>query len=200
MCPAPPPPDAPLPAPDDAPLVVTLALDAGTQAWLDALRRTHFPPERLVVGAHVTLFHALPGARRPEVQAVLADVAAAMPPFEVMFAAWRSLGRGVAADVESAALVALRGGIARAFAGALTRQDAQGYRPHATVQNKVEPDVARATLAHLVATETLPRTGHAEGLDLWRYRGGPWEAVAHYGFGGAGGRPSAPSPPRPDAA
>ena len=51
------------------PLILTLMLDAGTQAWLEALRRAHFPPGRNLVPAHVTLFHALPGA---EGDAVLA--------------------------------------------------------------------------------------------------------------------------------
>lgn len=194
---------------DPAPLVVTLALDADTQAWLDALRRAHFPPERLVVGAHVTLFHALPGARIDAVSEAIAEAAAGIPCFEVAGAAWRSLGRGVALSIDSPPLVALRARLARTFGGLLTGQDAQGYRPHATVQNKVTPDVARATLAHLTAFEPLPRYGHAEGLDLWRYRGGPWEAVARYGFGAvpgdapgetSGAAPPAPSPPRPAAA
>ena len=46
------------------PLVVTLALDDDAQARLDALRRTHFPSDRNVVPAHVSLFHALPGEHR----------------------------------------------------------------------------------------------------------------------------------------
>ena len=45
---------------DTDPLVLTLLLDADTQAWLDSLRRAHFPPERNLVPAHVTLFHACP--------------------------------------------------------------------------------------------------------------------------------------------
>ena len=46
------------------PLILTLALDGATFAPLDALRRPHFPPERNLVPAHLTLFHALPGAER----------------------------------------------------------------------------------------------------------------------------------------
>jgi len=47
----------------DDPLVLTLALDAASEAWLQALRDAHFPPARNVVPAYVTLFHALPGAQ-----------------------------------------------------------------------------------------------------------------------------------------
>lgn len=43
------------------PLIVTLALDEQAQARFDALRSRHFPPDRNVLDAHVTLFHALPG-------------------------------------------------------------------------------------------------------------------------------------------
>jgi hypothetical protein len=49
------------------PLVLTLGLDAIATARFEALRRAHFPPDRLVVGAHLTLFHALPGQHEPDV-------------------------------------------------------------------------------------------------------------------------------------
>lgn len=62
---------------DDRPLVVTLALDEATQQWFDALRSQHFPRTR--VGAHLTLFHALPGALHDEVRRVLAGVAGRTP-------------------------------------------------------------------------------------------------------------------------
>src|SRR5215217_6904909 len=61
------------------PLVLTLALDAATAAWLEALRRAHFPPERNLVPAHVTLFHALPGEAIAAVRAALAEECAALP-------------------------------------------------------------------------------------------------------------------------
>ena len=44
------------------PLVLTLVLDAQSFAFFDGLRRRHFPPERNVIAAHLTLFHALPGS------------------------------------------------------------------------------------------------------------------------------------------
>jgi hypothetical protein len=59
------------------------------------------------------LFHALPGA---EVERVLADMhrACARPVPVLRVGAPRSLGRGVAYAIESAELVALRAGLARA--------------------------------------------------------------------------------------
>ena len=48
---------------DPAPLIITAALDDGAFDWFDGLRQTHFPRHRNVVPAHLTLFHALPGAQ-----------------------------------------------------------------------------------------------------------------------------------------
>lgn len=169
---------------DVPPLIVTLALDPDTSAWLDALRRAHFPSERNVVPGHITLFHALPGALEPQVAERLAALTASASPFPAAFPGLRFLGRGVALRVESPELAAVRGRLAQQFADHLTPQDAQGYRPHATLQNKVSPDEARATMARLQTT-FAPRTGQVDGLDLWRYRGGPWEAAGTFRFGAA---------------
>ena len=155
------------------PLILTLALDEESQARFDALRTTHFPPERNRVGAHVTLFHALPDAL-----GVREDVrrAAAVPGFDVRVARLRSLGRGVAYVLESAELTALRRDLASAWAPLLTPQDRQAHAPHVTVQNKVTPARARALLAELSAG-FVPYDVRATGLAVWRYLGGPWEHV-----------------------
>ena len=54
-----------------------------------------------------------------------------------------NLGRGVAIRIESPDLAAIRERLADAFAPLLTPQDAAGWRPHVTVQNKVERAAAR---------------------------------------------------------
>lgn len=164
------------------PLIVTALFDADSQAELDARRRRWFPAGRRVVGAHLTLFHALPGARIDEVSAVLDEVTARAP-FAAAIGAPVSLGRGVAHPVDAPGLAEVHGRIARAFAGDLTRQDAQSLRAHVTVQNKVDPDTARATLAELTA-EHVPWTATITGLGLWHYRGGPWEAAGEFAFRG----------------
>jgi 2'-5' RNA ligase len=163
------------------PLIVTADLDPGAMAFLDGLRRAHFPPERNHLAAHVTLFHALPGEREDAVAADLA-AAAARPAFDVAVTGVRLLGRGVAYTLESAELAALRDRLAGAWAPWLTPQDRQRHAPHVTVQNKVEPAVARALHARLQAAFT-PERVPATGLGLWRYLGGPWERVAGYPFG-----------------
>jgi 2'-5' RNA ligase len=162
------------------PLIVTLLLDGAAQERFDRLRTAHFPPERNVIAAHVTLFHALPGEHLDAVRSELAD-AADRPAFDIAVTGVRFLGRGVAYALESSEVAALRGGLASAWQPWLTPQDRQRQAPHVTVQNKVQPDVARALHERLRA-EFVPWTVRARGLGLWRYLGGPWEAVAELPF------------------
>ncbi|GAA4861060.1 2'-5' RNA ligase family protein [Actinomycetospora straminea] len=165
---------------DTDPLIVTALFDAASQDELDARRRRWFPAGRRVVGAHLTLFHALPGARVGEVAAALDEVTD-RPPIAATIEAPISLGRGVAHPVDAPGLADVHTAIARRFAGDLTRQDQQRLRAHVTVQNKVDPPTARATLAELTATHR-PWSATITGLGLWRYRGGPWDAAGEYLF------------------
>ncbi len=163
------------------PLIVTLLLEEEAQRRFDRLREAHFPPERNHLAAHVTLFHALPGEHLATVDADLA-AAAARPAFDVEVTGVRSLGRGVAYTLASADLAQLRAGLAAAWAPWLTPQDRQRHAPHVTVQNKVDPAVARELHASLAAAFE-PGSVPARGLGLWRYLGGPWEPVAEHPFG-----------------
>ena len=92
-----------------------------------------------------------------------------------------SLGRGVAVRILSPQLVALRGELTDAFHGVLTPQDAAGWRPHVTIQNKVTGDQARDLRARLSGTFG-PRRIEVVGLAAWWYRGGPWEPLARFAF------------------
>ena len=168
---------------DDArPLIVTARFDSATFVQLDALRRAHFPPARNFIPAHLTLFHALPGERASEVRDMLRALTVQQGACALDFTALRSLGRGVAFDVQAPALVALRQRLARSFQDALTPQDAGGFRPHVTIQNKVSPDDARALLDKLRAA-FAPWSGKATGLLMWRYLGGPWALEGEFPFG-----------------
>ena len=163
-------------------LIVTAELGTEDFAWLDALRRKHFPPERNLLGAHLTMFHALPPSAETEVRTRLGRFAADRAP-----AAWIegliNLGGGVAYRVVSDDLDRIRRELAEVFSGLLSAQDAGGWRPHVTIQNKVPPKAARALQVE------LERSFHARplairGLGLHRYLGGPWEPLAIYPFRG----------------
>ena len=159
----------------EPPLVVTLQLDEQAQQHFEALRREHFPPDRLQVGAHLTLFHALPGEH---LMSVLQDLHALAPPsFPLSVTRVRPLGRGVVYELRAPQLQQLHGELTRRWAPWLTRQDAQPLSAHVTVQNKVTPEAARALLIELSAG-FVPYEVQAVALRLWRYLGGPWELLA----------------------
>ena len=165
----------------DAPLILTLGLHADDQARFERLRTLHFPADRNLIPAHVTLFHHLPGREIEAVQRALEQQCATVPPFEATAAGLRFLGRGVAYSLASPVLTTLRANLATQWREWLTLQDQQGYRPHVTIQNKATPEAARALHRNLEAAFT-PFTVRAEALLLWRYLGGPWEAVGRSAF------------------
>ena len=93
------------------------------------------------------------------------------------------LGGGVAFRVVSTELDRLRGELTDHFHGLLSAQDAGGWRPHVTIQNKVPSKKARALKARL-ERDFRPRPLGISGLGLHRYLGGPWEKLAIYPFRG----------------
>lgn len=162
---------------NDKTYILTAELDDASFAWLDALRRQHFPPERNLLSAHLTMFHRLCDAQIERLQ----DVAMPAEPIELNFDSLRFLGSGVAVNVRSPDLERLRRDIAGAVGGELSRQDGQRWTPHVTVQNKVAAETAKALFAALHETFT-PRAGQATALLVWEYLGGPWRLVRRVAF------------------
>ena len=167
----------------EQPLILTLGLHAEDQARFERLRALHFPAGRNMIPAHVTLFHHLPGLEFGAIQRTLEYQCATLPPFVVTASGLRFLGRGVAYSLEAPELTTLRAELARQWRDWLTPQDRQGYRPHVTIQNKAAPEAARALFQDMQAA-FAPFTVRAEAVLLWRYLGGPWEALGRYAFGG----------------
>ena len=164
-----------------APIILTALFGREDQAWFDAQRRAHFPPERNQLAAHLTLFHHLPPGVADEVKHRLTQETRGVPAPDARLAGVFSLGRGVAYRIDSPSLAATRARLADAFAGLLTPQDQAGWRAHVTVQNKVAPAEAKALLATLSAG-LHPRPIAVAGLAAWWYRGGPWEPLSRHMF------------------
>lgn len=164
-------------------LIVTAELAPADFARFDALRRRYFPPERNVLSAHLTMFHALPPSSEAEVRRDLARLALRQRP-RATVAGLMNLGGGVAYRIASEDLEQIRGDLADRFRGLLTAQDAAGWRPHITIQNKVSAGDAARLKAEL-EKHFEPRTLVVSGLGLHRYLGGPWEPIATYTFRGA---------------
>ena len=164
------------------PLIVTAELSAPDLAWLDALRRHHYPVARNHLPAHLTMFHALPPSLEPEAQRRLARAADQAPP-RAMVAGLMDLGGGVAFRIISEDLDRIREDLAADLHGMLSAQDSSGWRPHVTVQNKVSNREAQALLEALKAGFE-PRPFGIRGLALHRYLGGPWETLKTWPFRG----------------
>jgi 2'-5' RNA ligase len=157
--------------------ILTLTLDQAAHAFFNEKRQQYFPPAINYLSAHLTLFHKLPV--HPDTVAALANLQ--FPAFQIEVTGLRNLGNGVAYRVESEPLNQLHNQLKSIFAGQLSPQDSQGYRPHVTVQNKVSSDQAKQLLLDLTADFT-PFTAHALGLDLWEYLGGPWSHYQSFPF------------------
>lgn len=168
---------------DGAPFIVSALFGPEDFAWLDELRRAHFPPERNQIAAHLTLFHHLPPSVEAELRRRLAAATRHQPKPPAMVAGIMNLGRGVALRIESPVLQSIREELASAFTGLLTPQDQAGWRPHVTIQNKVTPEEARTLREGMVASFRA-RPLEIAGLAAWHYRGGPWELLSRHPFAG----------------
>ena len=161
-------------------LIVTAELGSDDFAWLDRLRRKHYPSECNQVPAHLTIFRALPLSAEAELRSRLAQLAKWKRP-----AAWiegvMDLGGGAAFRIASVDLDRIRRELASDLHGLLSAQDSAGWRPHVTIQNKVALKAARALIREL-RSGFRPRPIEIAGLGLHRYLGGPWERAAVYPF------------------
>lgn len=166
----------------DAPIVVTATFGPEDAAWLNRARKASFPPERNYLEAHLTLFHHLAPSLAGELAQALSTETRGVAQPRAQVTQVISLGRGTAYRVASGDLDAIRRRLAERFAAMLVPQDARGWRPHVTIQNKVEPAQAKALQNELSAT-FRPRPLAIRGLAAWWYRGGPWEPIREHRFG-----------------
>jgi 2'-5' RNA ligase len=156
----------------DASYILTLKLDDASFELLQSWRTRYFPPERNHLPAHLTLFHTLSALQIENLQAQWAALAT-REPMELRYVAPRLLGGGVAINVESPGLVAMRTRLMNAMSGAYTRQDQQPFRAHVTIQNKVPAAQARELFVHH-QMQFKPWSGRAQAVLVWEYLGGPW--------------------------
>ncbi|RDW66210.1 hypothetical protein BP6252_09845 [Coleophoma cylindrospora] len=169
------------------PLIITLRLNAATEAILTALRTRYFPRQLNHLSSHITLFHALPGTSQHLVSHQLQHVTSAMAAFTVQVSSPFAMGKkGVALNVVSSDIGSLHKQLLDAWKAekiALTSQDDNVKKhAHVTVQNKVGEEVARKTLGELTA-QWEPKMATAEGLRLWRYeQGGEWTFLEEFRF------------------
>ncbi len=159
------------------PLILTAQIAEHDIAPFNDLRQQHFPPERNVLKAHITMFHRLPGEYRDRIVRELTRVGGETPGFTAEARRLRHLGAGVALEIGSSELEAMRARLRVAFAPWLGPQDMQVWRPHITIQNNVDRQTADRLYRELQASYQ-PLPVRITGLDLWDYLGGPWQHAA----------------------
>ena len=160
--------------------MATLAIDASVQRYFNQLRQQHFPAERNYIDAHLTLFHALPD--QPHILKDLKELAENQEPFDVTAQTIVSLGNGTAFKITSPELPVLHQKLQKKWFEFLTNQDRQKRNFHVTIQNKVESRIAKQLQADM-APGFNPFSFTVQGIQLWRYHGGPWEYLTKFEFG-----------------
>lgn len=152
--------------------IVTLVIDDESFRYLNDLRQAHFPAEKNFLNAHITLIHNLP------LHFLLGfawDRHLTGNAFPILFGKPYFLGKGTAITVESEILTKMHQGIKNdpAINKLLSNQDRALSRLHVTIQNKVDPKIAKEFFHHF-SQHFEPFYGQGIGLDIWRYDGGPW--------------------------
>lgn len=172
----------------DIPLILTARIEPGDLEPFDALRKLHFPPDRNLLTAHLTMFHRLPGEKKADLLQGLVEASADTGPMVADVSGVRHLGAGVAFRVDSPELHLLHARLKARFQPYLNPQDQQRWQPHITVQNKVAREKADALFRQL--SDGFERQKLAiGGVDLWLYLGGPWRHETFMPFGRATGEP-----------
>jgi len=156
------------------PLILTARIDKMDLAPFNSLRQQHFPPDRNVLAAHVTIFHRLPGEHLAQIQRFLDDIAVTQAPFFMDVTGVVHFGAGVAFAINSAELDNVHARLRAQFMPWLGGQDLRNWQPHITVQNKVRQQRADA-LHRRLSQEFVPTKIKVTGVDLWRYISGPWK-------------------------
>lgn len=164
------------------PLIITLQLDAVSQAFFNAQRKAYFPANANYLDAHVTLFYRLPSAETL-IRETLINVASQQHPFSLQVTRLQHIGNGVVYVLESEELKVLHRNLQTVFAPWLIKQDQQTLRPHITIQNKVT--AFKSLQLHRQLSETFtPFAIQATGICTWKYLKGPWKAIEAFAFTG----------------
>jgi hypothetical protein len=166
------------------PLVLTVQVEKNAQAYLENLRKQHFPPEVNYISARLSVFHALPRTMIEQVDSVLTTRTAQHRLIESQVTGVKSLGRGVAFVIPCGELEAPAG---RTSGGVERRSDAGGSEQVETSRHDPEQGDSRSreSFAGHVGVEVRTRHITVRGLDLWHYNGGPWELARSYQFTGS---------------
>lgn len=168
--------------------VLTLNTTPSLHRPMTALRERYFPAHLNRTPAHLTMFHALPGSHMSSIVAAIEEECQGLAPFRLATGPLFRMRRGVGINVGQGSRPArlLHQELQRRWAGVLSEQDRQAWRPHWTIQNKVNDSAVVEGTMREVEQGFQGAEGVAEGCVLWRYeRGGEWKFERMFEFGGS---------------
>lgn len=177
-------------SPEENVYVLTLLTDKGHHKRMTALREQFFPKKINKLGAHLTLFHALPGTKlESHIIPTIKDLVSKSQPFRVHAAKPFRLKKGIAITVPKGQGGQQSQDVHRTLQDAwsqgwLSEQDAGGMRVHYTIMNKVDDEAQVDAAFQEVQSSWQGDWGTVEGLNLWRYDRGFWRWVRKFEFSG----------------
>ena len=170
---------------EESTYVLTLRTDPDFHKRINNLRKLYFPAHLNKIGAHITLFHALPGSQLDTITSDLLAFTPLRTPFPIRTLEPMKMAYGVALNAKNrdadgifSALKETWGPMGGDF---LSKQD-QHFKAHYTIQNKATKEVALATWEE-VKDGFRGDEGTAIGLTLYQYlKGGHWKFQRHFDF------------------
>ncbi|ORY82475.1 hypothetical protein BCR37DRAFT_379468 [Protomyces lactucae-debilis] len=164
---------------DIRPRILSLRLEASTLEALTSIRKAHFPSQASELGAHVTLFHAIPPSSEADLVEVLTQGALLRSPFSLTIGhvKMNKSGSIILLPLYSQDLKKVVEAVQEKLEGVLSAQDAQRFHTaHITLCNKRTPTDTQERFP--IVQSALHKAGlspktllTASQLDLWEYRG-----------------------------
>ena len=170
---------------EDSTYVLTLRTNREFHERINHLRKQHFPPQLNKIGAHITLFHALPGSQLTTIISDIISLVHTESSFTMRTSEPIKMSYGVALNANSQDARRLWDILAQKWgptgADFLSKQD-QHFKAHYTIQNKAEKDVAQKSWEE-VKENFRSDQGRAIGFTLYKYlKGGYWRYQRTFDF------------------
>jgi mannose-1-phosphate guanylyltransferase len=170
--------------------VLTLSTSPELHDAMDRLRNKYYPAELNKVGAHLTLFHALPESKMDDIISGIRSVTQATSAYEVEASHVWSTNSIVAIKVHHHTATndteRIHATLRSRWANFLSKQDSGKVKLHYTLMGKVRDkemiEAAFKEIRDQVEGREIETRGMATGLTLWKYRRGYWESPNVFPF------------------
>ncbi|KAL9580932.1 MAG: hypothetical protein Q9212_004193 [Teloschistes hypoglaucus] len=167
--------------PESETYILALATDAAHHQAMTALRNRYFPPKLNKLSAHVALFRALPGSELSKIEESVQKLVRYYHPFPIIADDPFKLSHGIGVEVRAPPARTIYSKLKEQWNNFLSTQDL-GFKPHYTIQNKVDDEEMVRKSFEQVQREFGGSTGTVTGLSLYLYDRGFWRLKKMYSF------------------